>query len=515
MISFQVLQGDIMDVQSDVAVVNLFKGVGVPGGATGAADQRLGGLISKLITDGEVMGDTGEVTLIHVQGDDATAGPKRVLVVGLGSSADFDFAGVRSASAAAIARVAKVARHVTTIVHGAGIAGLDTRAASCALAEGTMLGAYRFDKFKTVSDDDRSKLDGVTVVEFDAAKVDVVRDGIASGESLAAAQNLARDLVNEPANVMTPNAMRSIAEQVASDGGFEIEVLDEDTCRARGMGAYCGVAQGSDEPAQFVHITYRGLPENPDHNVWLIGKSITFDSGGLSLKSSLGMKRMKGDMGGGAAVLGAMQAIGNLRPAINVHAVLPTTENMPGAGAQRPGDIVRSMSGTSIEIDNTDAEGRLTLADAIDYAKSLGAARIIDVATLTGAARVALGTGNSALFSNQQSLADLVLSSSAVAGDNMWQLPLDPASKRLNRSEVADLKNSGGASAGSISAAHFISKFAGDTPWVHIDIAATSLLESSSGVFRTPGATGVPTRALVEVVTRLAEEGAQSRDKKV
>ena len=201
-----------------------------------------------------------------------------------------------------------------------------------------------------------------------------------------------------------------------------------------------------------------------------------------------------------------MQAIAQLAPTVNVHAVLPMTENMPGGKAQRPGDIVRSMSGTYIEIDNTDAEGRLTLADAVEYAKRNGASRIIDIATLTGAARVALGSGNSAMFSNDDSLANSLLAAAAAAGEDIWRLPLDPESKRLNNSTVADIKNSGGPSAGSISAAHFIAKFVGDTPWVHLDIAATSMLESKSGVFMSTGATGIPTRTIVELVLRLGND---------
>lgn len=501
-----VKHGNIMDVTSDVAVVNLFEGVTQPGGATGAADAALDGLITDLIDDGEVSGKLGATTLLHRHG--TNNGPRRVLVVGLGPTETFDLHAVREASAAAVDRVRKFAETTTTVVHGAGIGSLHPRVAAQAVAEGTALGTYRFEEFKTLDDDEQSRLNSLSVIEFDQSKVDEIRSGVESGLITSRAQNTARDLVNQPANALTPTMMCSIAEDLAESNSLEIKVLGEATCSRMGMGAFCGVAQGSEEPALFVHLIYEGDTESPANNVWLLGKSITFDSGGLSLKSSAGMRRMKGDMGGGAAVLGAMQAITQRKPSINVHAVLPITENMPGGKAQRPGDIVKSMSGTYIEIDNTDAEGRLTLADAVEYARTNGATRIIDIATLTGAARVALGTGNSAMFSNDDSLANCLLSAATTAGEGVWRLPLDPESKRLNRSTVADIKNSGGPSAGSISAAHFIAKFVKDTPWVHLDIAATSMLESSSGVFKTPGATGIPTRTLVELVSRLADDSA-------
>ena len=497
--------GDIMATECDVAIVNLFEGVTQPAGATGAADRHLNGLITRIIDEGEASGKLGNTTLIHAHKDSPSKSPKRILIVGLGPQSSFDIPAIRTASAAAIHRVKSFAKTVATVVHGAGIAGKDSRASATALTEGTLLGTYSFDKYKTSTENEASHLDSVTIVEFDDDKLPDISEGIADGIRSATAQNLARDLVNEPANQLTPSAMLAVAEEVAATHQLKLQVFDQNECASKGMGAFCGVARGSREPAMFVHLTHEGAPTNPEKNVWLIGKSITFDSGGLSLKSPTGMLRMKGDMGGGAAVLGAMLAIGDLAPDINVHAVLPITENMPGGDAQRPGDVVKSMSGTFIEIVNTDAEGRLTLADAIDYAKSQGAQQIIDIATLTGAARVALGTGNSALFTNRQHLADLVLAAANSAGDDMWQLPLDPASKRLNRSDIADLKNSGGLPAGSITAAHFISHFAGETPWIHIDIAATSMTEAGTGPFKSAGATGVPTRTLIETVTRLAD----------
>ena len=501
----QAMRGDIAQIASDAAIVNLFQGVTSPEGATGAVDRTLGGLITDLIADGEVTGNRGNNVLIHTpRGRYDGFAPKRVLVMGLGKSEGFGIDDVREISAAAVQRLSGIAKTATTIIHGAGIGGLDTQESARAIAEGAVVGSYSFNKYKTSSKGPDQKLETLNVVEFNDGKIPLVRSGVGLGVSAGEAQNFARDLVNEPANVLSPEVMRDAAKEMGEENGFGVRVLSMDECLAMGMNAFCGVAQGSQRPAQFVHLIYEGDPSNPSNNVWLVGKSITFDSGGLSLKPSRGMVTMKGDMGGGAAVLGAMKIVGALKPRINVHAVLPITENMPGGGAQRPGDVVRAMNGKYIEIDNTDAEGRLTLADALGYARENGAARIVDVATLTGAARVALGTGNAAVFGNDEELLKSVIDAAEASGDGIWRLPLDATSKRLNRSRIADVKNSGGAPAGSITAAHFISEFAEDTPWVHIDIAAVSMVTGSRGMFRTAGATGAPTRTLANLVVALA-----------
>ncbi len=505
-LKLETMRGDIARIASDAAIVNLFDGVKSPGGATGAVDRALGGLISDLIADGEITGKKGNNVLIHTpEGRYGDFAPKRVLVMGLGPSSEFGLPDVREIAAVAANRLKGIATSATTIVHGAGIGGIETSDAAQALAEGSIVGTYGFNKYKKSSNNRGSRLETLNIVEFDDSKIPDVRSGMGSGVTAGEAQNFARDLVNEPANVLSPELMKKEAERISEDHGLGFSVLSIDECASMGMNAYAGVAQGSHRPAWFVHISYEGDPSNASNNIWLVGKSITFDSGGLSLKPSRGMVTMKGDMGGGAAVLGAMKIVGSRKPHINVHAVLPITENMPGGGAQRPGDVVQAMNGKYIEIDNTDAEGRLTLADALGYARSNGAAKIVDIATLTGAARVALGTGNAAVFANDETLLQSVMNAAADAGDGMWRLPLDATSKRQNRSDIADVKNSGGAPAGSITAAHFISEFAEDTPWVHIDIAAVSMVTSSRGMFRTTGATGAPTRTLANLVSNLAE----------
>ena len=501
--NIKVLQGNITTTPSDVAIVNLFEGVTSPAGATGAVNSAIGGLISSLIDTGEITGKRGNSVLIHTPSKSYDGFiPSRVLVVGLGKSESFGWQEIRDVSASAVKKLGKIAETATTIIHGAGIGGINPQSAAAALAEGSIIGAYSFNKYK--SNSDRQILKTLNVMAFDLNQVNIISAGVDRGRIFGESQNMARDLVNEPANHLSPSDMAGVATEIAESLGLQIKIFQEEECNSMGMGAFTGVAQGSSQPAKFVHITHNGDPDNVSNNIWLIGKSITFDSGGISLKPARSMGNMKGDMGGGAAVLGAMRIIGEMKPLINVHAVLPITENMPGSNAQRPGDVVKSMSGKFIEIDNTDAEGRLTLADAIDYAHEHGARRIIDVATLTGAARIALGTGNSAVFGNDESLMKNLIASANSSGERMWRLPLDAASKRQNRSRVADLKNSGGVAAGSITAAHFIAEFAGDTPWVHMDIAATSMLDAPSGMFTSPGATGVATRTLAELAINLS-----------
>ena len=499
-----VVQSDVTKIQTDVLVVNLFEGVTSPGGATGAVDKALGGLISELISDGEITGSLNEVTLIHTL-NSAYEGftPARVLVVGLGSNDSFDTNAIRRVSAA-VARKLRTSgvKHAATIVHGAGIGNVEPSAATQALVEGSLLGSYRFLKYRTTDKKRKPDVAKLTIVEADAGKIAAIESGVTRGQAYSAAENLARDLVNEPANKMAPSDLANVASTVASNNGLSSVVLEESDVARLGMGAYVGVSQGGPRPLKFIHLTYEGDAGNPENNLWLIGKGITFDSGGISLKPGLGMGKMKGDMGGGAAVIAAMQAIAQLKPNLNVHAVCAATDNMPGGSAQRPGDVVTAMNGMTIEIDNTDAEGRLTLADAIGYAKSKGAGKIIDVATLTGAARIALGDGVSPVFGNNDDLVNAVLESSEIVGESMWRLPLDPVTKGQNNSKIADLKNTGGRGGGSTTAAHFIADFAGCTPWVHIDIAATSMLDSTRG-WMPAGATGVPTRSLIELAMKM------------
>jgi leucyl aminopeptidase len=522
----KVVHGNVVEHQTPALVVNLFEGVRKPGGATGAVDLALDGLVSSLINSGEIRGGLGEITLIHTPAlTQATLGtPKiaasRVLIAGLGKQETFDYGTIRTVSAQVARRLRSLwVNSAATIVHGGGIGGLEPVACAEAIAEGSLLGLYRFDKYKSAptstntSDDSNSSTgdedgpalgpDTLELIEINAAKEKDLERGVARGVQYAGATNLARDLINEPPNILSPAALANAATEMASEASLDCKVLEEEECRKLGMGAYVSVAAGSSQPLKFVHISYTGDAKKPANNIWLVGKGITFDSGGLSLKPAASMVTMKGDMGGGAAVIGAMKAIAALKPKINVHAICAATENMPGGSASRPGDVVQAINGKYIEIENTDAEGRLTLADAICYANNNGATQIVDVATLTGAVSVALGKGHIGAFSNDEKFYASIEKAAANSGEPVWRLPLGAVTKRQNNSVIADMKNTGGRGAGSITAAHFIREFVGDTPWVHLDIAAFNMSDSISGV-NVMGATGASTRLLIRLVEELA-----------
>jgi leucyl aminopeptidase len=322
-----------------------------------------------------------------------------------------------------------------------------------------------------------------------------------AGSAMANATARARDWVNEPANYMTPSRLAALATEIAKEAGLEITIIDREQLRALDMGAFLGVAVGSDEPPKFITIRHNGRGSGPP-DIAFVGKGITFDSGGISIKPSEGMGDMKGDMAGGAAVISAMGAIAALKLGVNVMAVVAATENLPSGKAFKPGDILKSMSGKTIEIITTDAEGRLTLADAIAYARKEGARRIVDIATLTGAMRVALGDHCTGAFANNQELVQKVIAAGEDAGERVWQMPMFEEYKDQNKSDVADLKNSGGRNAGAITAAQFLAEFAGDTPWVHLDIAGTNMSEKERG-YVVKGATGIPVRMLVNLARSL------------
>ena len=494
-----VVQGNIAQRDDPAVVVNLFEGVTHPGGATGAIDSALDGAISDLIAEGDITGKKCELTLIYSLGRIPT---RRVVVAGLGKSESFD-SGVASEVHADVARFlcSKGVGSYATILHGAGIAGLDVHQSAHAAAEGIVLGLYSFDKYK--ADPGSGKIESVNIVEFDESKLASARTAVARGCTIADSVNLARDMANEPANYMTPTRMSEIALEVASDCGMSLTVLEREDIEALGMGAFAGVAQGTEEPPKLIEMKYYGDPDNPHNSIALLGKGITFDSGGLDIKSASGMLTMKGDMAGGASVIAAMKAIGWLKPRINVWGIVAATENMPGRRAQRPGDVVRAMNGTTIEIGNTDAEGRLVLADALCYAVQQGLDRIVDVATLTGAVRVALGDGATGVFGNDQSWVNSIIDAGNRVGEPMWQLPTFSSYKSQYKSDVADIKNTGGSGAGAITGALIIGEFAGDAKWAHLDIAATSSVGKTAGI-KPAGSTGVPVRTLVELTENLA-----------
>lgn len=497
----KVVTGDITQHSVGAIIVNLFEGVRSPAGATGAVDGALDGAITKLIEEGEIRGKRGELTLIHTL-DKMT--PSRVLVAGLGKEADLDLNVVRAITAESCRRLRRASVSMAaTIAHGAGSAGLDPVACGQAVAEGALLGAYRFDKYKS-DDGGDVNLAELSVVEADDGVAEGLRVGVDRGVAISEAVNLCRNMANEPANYMTPTQMAETALEVAQESGLELEVLERAQMAELGMGAFLGVAQGSDEPPKLIVLRYSGDPTNEANSLGILGKGITFDSGGLDIKNAAGMSTMKGDMAGGASIIGAMKAIGHLKPKINVTGIVPATENMPGGRAQRPGDVVRAMNGMTIEIDNTDAEGRLVLADAVAYARSLGLTRLVDVATLTGAVVVALGNQCSGAFGNDQSFIDQVIAAGAATGERIWQLPTYDEYKDQYKSDIADIKNTGGRGAGSITGAKIIGEFSDGAAWVHLDIAGTARSSDTTG-WTTKGASGVPVRTLVRLAFDLAE----------
>jgi leucyl aminopeptidase len=362
--------------------------------------------------------------------------------------------------------------------------------------------------YKTESKEER-RIDELILCAAAPVPNDALANGVSRGRIIGDAVNTARELINEPSSTLTPTELAERAKETANRFGLDIDVLDEARMKELGMGALLGVARGSDEPARLVILRYTPEGAEPMGNdaevIAIVGKGITFDSGGISIKPAEGMEKMKYDMSGAASTLAAMSAIAQLKPRINVIGIMPATENMPSGRAYKPGDVLRAMSGKTIEVINTDAEGRLILADAISYARKLGATRIIDLATLTGAVSVALGTINVGMLGNNQEFIDEVRAAAKEVGERFWQLPLDEDYREQIKSDIADIKNSGGRNAGTITAAYFLREFAEDVPWVHLDIAGTAW-ENERKPHMAKGPTGVAIRALIQYVCSKAKQ---------
>ncbi len=492
--------GGITEIKAGAIIVNFIEEMPHPDGELATIDQALGGAISQLISQGGIRGKLNEITIVHSLG---RLPASQVVIAGLGKQPELSQDKVRGV----VAETCRLLRQkgidsVATIAQGAGIAGISVEGAAQAVTEGALLGVYSFRKHMT-KEAEYGEIKQLTVVDANEARLPGLVEGCNKGKILAEATNLARDMVNEPANYMTPGQMAKTAKQLAETYGLELSVLEREQMQELRMGALLGVAQGSLEPPKFITLHYRG-GDAAEIDVALVGKGVTFDSGGISIKPSEGMAEMKGDMAGGAAVVAAITAIAQLKPEINVIAIVPATENLPSGDALKPGDVLTAMNGKTIEIISTDAEGRLILADALGYAKKLGAKLIVDVATLTGAMRVALGDIYSGAFSNNQELIDKVITAGAEAGELIWQMPMHEGYKGQIKSDVADIKNAGDRYAVPVTAAQFLAEFVGDTPWVHLDIAGTSFSEKERS-YLVKGATGVPVRTLVNLVLSLAK----------
>jgi leucyl aminopeptidase len=497
-VKIEVKQGAIQEQTTDLIVVNLFEGLTKPGGATGAVDRPLGGQIRELLALGDVKGKLNETTLLYPP---KSFPARRVLIVGLGKQEEFDLDKVRqvSATAARKAQSLGVTRYAT-IVHGAGSAGLDPSQAAQALAEGTVLSQYRFTQHRTEEDDldEKVELETVQVIVFSAELVDAIEQGVRAGESIATAVNWVRDLVTQPANYATPTLLAEEAQRMAETMGLKFESLGRAEMRQLGMGALLGVAQGSMEEPRFMVLEHDATAgQTPP--VVLVGKGITFDSGGISIKGREGMERMKGDMAGAAVVLGTMQVVAALKVPHRVIGLIPATENLPSGTAYKPGDVLKTITGLTIEVISTDAEGRLILADALGYAQRYEPAAVVDLATLTGACVVALGTAAAGLFSNNDQLAAKIEAASQVTNEKVWRMPLWKEYSEQLKSDVADMKNVGGRPAGAITAATLLGKFAADVPWAHLDIAGVAASEKDSP-YQPKGATGYGVRLLVQLL---------------
>jgi len=469
------------EVDSDALVIVGFEGAPPPQGP--AAD-----LLKELYDSGEFSGKSSEISILHrPSGHQA----KRLVLAGGGKREKFDAAELRKLSGAVLRSLKSKGVRTITLALDDAFRSDDFAAAA---VEGAVLADLENDRYKTDPKKNEKHVDSFSVLGGSPAAVD-------RGRILAEAQNFTRDLANEPANVLTPTLLAERARQMAAEFGLECEILDQDRMRQLGMGALLGVAQGSAEPPALIVLRYRpaSAPASKDH-LGLIGKGVTFDTGGISIKPAEGMEKMRYDMAGGAAVLGAMRAIAQLKPPIPVTALVPTVENMPGSKAQRPGDIVKSLSGKTIEVLNTDAEGRLILIDALTYAQRLGCTHLVDAATLTGAIVVALGNVNIGAFTNNDAFLAKLLAASKAEGEKTWPMPMDEEYKELLKSSFADLHNIGGRSGGSITAAWFIRDFVEETPWIHLDIAGTAWLDDAKP-HMAKGPTGVGLRTFV----RLAE----------
>jgi leucyl aminopeptidase len=491
--------GDIAKIEADAIIVNIFEGVEEPGGATAVVDRALEGAIGSLVSRGVIKGKFGEVNIVHTFGK---LPARMVAIVGLGRREDFNLDKISGVTGEFCRALRKInCRKIASVLHGAGVGGIELEGSAEALAEGALLGLYGFAKYKKLEYDN---IEEMLIVVREEESVPILERAIHKGELIAEAVNLARDMGNEPANYMTPSQMAEVAKEIAGKYDLEIEVFDRDEIEAMGMGALLGVAKGSNQPPKLIILDYRG-DEPSEEAMGFLGKGITFDSGGISIKPSEGMADMKDDMAGAAAVMMALAAIARLKPKINVTAIIPATENLPSGTALKPGDVLKAMNGKTIEVISTDAEGRLILADALSYATKLGLSPLIDLATLTGACRVALGLFYGGLFGNNQDLVDKVLGAAQRTGEKMWRMPMPEEYKEQIKSEIADIKNTGNRYGGAITAALFLAEFIDNTPWVHIDIAGPRLSNKESG-YIVKGATGFGVRTLIELALDEAEK---------
>jgi leucyl aminopeptidase len=481
-------------VRVGALVVPVFSGSPLDG-VSKTVDGDTGDALSDVVTSGEIKGKLSELSLVHAHDKPF----KRVLLIGLGEPEKFEPWMLARYAGAAVRYLGR--RNIRDVAFALPSQAKGNEAACASfLIEGAIAGGFDTSLYQK-DPERRSGADNVALLAegFDQA---ALSKGVERGKILGESINFARRLAITPANDMTPAVLADEATKAAKETGLEIDVLDEARCRQEGMGSFLSVAQGSAQPPKFIVLTYKGDTGSKDL-LALVGKGITFDTGGISIKPAERMEEMKYDMSGGAGVIAAMRAIALLKPKLNVVGIVPATENMPGGKATKPGDIFTAMNGKTIEVINTDAEGRLILADALCYANKLGATKIVDAATLTGACVIALGHAASAAVSNNDEFVQQFLAAAKPTGERYWQMPLYDDYSSQMKSDIADLKNTGGRPAGTLTAAAFLKAFVDDKPWIHLDVAGTAYLDGESA-WQAKGPTGTPVRAFVSLVEQLA-----------
>lgn len=485
-----VTTGKIEKIKTDGAVLLVFEDE-KPGTIVERADKALGGMIARLMKRGDFKPKPGAVHFLYPEGRIAA---ERLLLAGLGKRKEFTLNRLRQAAGKAAPSLRTAgAKDISVVVDGL---GLDSEESAQALVEGSVLGLYRFLKYKTNDEKDRDKeIRTITILTEAAAPVKAMQKGVTVGKIIADSTVMARDMVSSPSVDMTPAIIAAKAREIAREFGLKLQVLERKQMEKLGMGALLGVAAGSAQPPKFIIVEYRKGGKKPF--IALVGKTITFDSGGISIKPAENMDRMKDDMSGGAAVLGALRTAAALKLPLNIVGLLPATENMPSGSAYKPGDVLRTLSGQTIEILNTDAEGRLVLSDALAYACRYKPAVIIDIATLTGACGIALGNEAAGMLGTNDTFKQKLREAGEKTGERVWELPLWEEYYDQIKSDIADMKNTGGRAGGVITASALLSKFVQKYPWVHLDIAAMAWSEKDRP-YTPKGATGIGMRLLTQ-----------------
>ncbi len=494
----QGITGNFSEANVEALAVAVFKGEKATTDVLKEFDKLTSGSVAAVIKSEEFKGEKGDVAYLLFDGKGKIKA-KRLLLVGVGDKAEYSAKDVSVLSGTAARYLSK--RNVKSFALLARCEGDAGETAANAM-QGVLTSGFELDKYRTKDKNTKEISNFVICVE--GAKTADLKNGLSRGEAIGEAMNFTRDLANEPPNILTPTEMANRAKKMAKDVGLKCEILDEAKMEKMGMGSLLSVSIGSAQPAKLIFLKYEPQKSTGKKGelLALVGKGITFDTGGISIKPAAGMEAMKYDMTGGATVLGAMMAIGKLQPSIPVIGVIAAVENMPGGKASRPSDVVTAMNGKTIEILNTDAEGRLVLADAVHYAEKQGATKIVDMATLTGAVIIALGDLNTGIMGNDQEFVDEIIECGKEAGENFWQLPVGKDYSKGIKSDIADIKNIGPSrKAGTIMGAVFIQEFIDKAKWAHLDIAGTAWADETTS-HQSKGPTAVAVRTLLKLVEK-------------